>query len=277
MASDQSRKSAERKQTVFCFLTVSLILHAAVLVLPADTGRRQERISRIEVGLVSLPPRMDGGKSAPEGRRRNIAAPSLRSEMASGLPSVLPAGKKEGVSPPAATSVEKRRVDPDRLESAAGTFANQKPSPIREPPSAEEQPAAEFSVPAQTNPGPLSVSEDAGSFPERKSAVFLQKGRAKAAVPLIEATPRYDHNAPPPYPRLARLRGWEGEVLLRVLVSEAGDVRRISVERSSSHAVLDAAALKAVRRWRFHPSRLGAARVEGEVLVPLRFKLRDTP
>jgi protein TonB len=117
----------------------------------------------------------------------------------------------------------------------------------------------------------------AGAFasPDPEPAVSFDGGRTSASVPRIDAIPRYDRNAPPPYPRLARERGWEGEVLLRVLVSKEGDVRSLSVERSSNHAVLDAAALRAVRRWRFHPSRLGGAPVEGEVLVPLRFKLGD--
>jgi protein TonB len=119
----------------------------------------------------------------------------------------------------------------------------------------------------------LAASAGDSPSPEPESAVSFDGGKASTSVPRIDAIPRYDRNAPPPYPRLARERGWEGEVLLRVLVSEAGDVRSVSVERSSNHAVLDAAALRAVRRWRFHPSRLGETPVEGEVLVPLRFKL----
>jgi protein TonB len=127
-----------------------------------------------------------------------------------------------------------------------------------------DEPTASFppaGAPAPENPRGVDASE---------------KGRASINAPLVEALPRYDRNAPPAYPRLARERGWEGEVLLRVVVTEGGRVREVTVERSSGHALLDSTALRAVRRWRFHPCRLGATPVEGEVRIPVRFELRES-
>lgn len=268
MSLDQSRKPAGKKRTVICFLTVSLVLHAVLLVFFADSGE-VKRSSRVEVGLVSLPPLVAGEKSTPGAHLSTASAP------APGEGAPTPAAQRKGErGAPSPSGVANRPPDPPRLESAPETA--RKP-PSSEPGSAfaESLPPAEFSAPAEKEAGHSQAHAGAGPPRMSEPAAFRDKGKASASVPLVEALPRYDSNAPPLYPRLARDRGWEGEVLLRVIVSEAGDVRRVSIERSSKHAVLDAAALRAVRRWRFHPSRLGPTPVEGEVLVPLRFKLSD--
>ncbi len=48
------------------------------------------------------------------------------------------------------------------------------------------------------------------------------------------------------YPPIARRMGWEGEVLVKVVVRE-GRVEEVKVERSSGHTLLDRSALRAVR------------------------------
>jgi protein TonB len=110
------------------------------------------------------------------------------------------------------------------------------------------------------------------SLKRGKDTVAKEVGSAGAL--LVEAVPAYAENPPPPYPRIARKRGWEGEVLLWVQVSDIGRVLDARLERSSGHKVLDRTALEAVRRWRFTPARLGATPIEGEVRIPIRFELR---
>jgi protein TonB len=92
----------------------------------------------------------------------------------------------------------------------------------------------------------------------------------------IRATPLgYGENPPMPYPRTARRRGWEGEVLLRVDVSAAGTVTDIQLEKSSGYRILDNTARREVFNWRFSPaSRNGKPRAD-TVLVPVHFKLHQ--
>ncbi|RMD68336.1 MAG: energy transducer TonB, partial [Gammaproteobacteria bacterium] len=80
-------------------------------------------------------------------------------------------------------------------------------------------------------------------------------------------------NPKPRYPRLARRRGLEGEVLLEVKVGSAGLPLRVRVVRSSGHPVLDRAALEAVSRWRFAPARRGGIPVTATTRIPVRFRL----
>ena len=82
-------------------------------------------------------------------------------------------------------------------------------------------------------------------------------------------------NAPPRYPYAARVRGIEGEVLLRVVVLPSGRAADVTLRSTSGSALLDGAARDAVRDWRFRPAKRGGQKVIGWVDVPVRFRLTD--
>ena len=56
----------------------------------------------------------------------------------------------------------------------------------------------------------------------------------------------------PTYPRIARVRGWQGTVDIDVLIAANGSVQEATVSQSSGHEALDNAALAVARRSRFH-------------------------
>ena len=87
------------------------------------------------------------------------------------------------------------------------------------------------------------------------------------------ARPLYKQNAAPPYPRKARRLGYQGIVMLKVLVDENGRVDDLTVHKSSGHSVLDRAALSAVRKWLFEPGTEGGIKKKMWVKIPVRFKL----
>ncbi|MBW2732605.1 MAG: energy transducer TonB [Deltaproteobacteria bacterium] len=78
----------------------------------------------------------------------------------------------------------------------------------------------------------------------------------------------------PVYPRLARRRGEEGVANVRLEIHTDGRIGRVELAKSSGSALLDAAALRAVRRWRFAPSVYQGRAISGWVRVPVRFALR---
>jgi protein TonB len=80
---------------------------------------------------------------------------------------------------------------------------------------------------------------------------------------------------PPAYPEIARRRGEQGRVLLRVAVSPAGLPVNVSVAESSGFSILDSAAVNAVEQWRFVPATRAGAPVAATAEVPLRFRLVD--
>ncbi len=99
-------------------------------------------------------------------------------------------------------------------------------------------------------------------------------GAAPSVLPVVLAQPLYRENPAPEYPALARRRQLEGTVVLEALVTPEGRVGGLTIHESSGHSLLDEAALKAVKDWRFEPGRRGNAVVAMPVLVPVRFGLR---
>ena len=108
------------------------------------------------------------------------------------------------------------------------------------------------------------------------SKTVEQNGASLSPLQTIhEARPAYRSNPSPKYPRIARIRGYQGDVLLDVLVNEEGKVDKIKIFRSSGHPVLDRAATSTVKQWLFEPGRIGESKVDMWVRVPIRFELTE--
>lgn len=86
--------------------------------------------------------------------------------------------------------------------------------------------------------------------------------------------PAYLKNPPPRYPASARKRRLEGVVYLQVQVSAQGTVQEIKIQSSCGHHQLDREAVKTVRTWRFIPAKRNGVAQAGEVIVPVRFRLK---
>lgn len=87
--------------------------------------------------------------------------------------------------------------------------------------------------------------------------------------------PAYMQNPPPPYPREALERRWQGTTLLRVEVLADGAAGSIEIAKSSGHSNLDEAATEAVRHWKFLPARSGGAALGSTVEIPVTFRLTE--
>ena len=87
------------------------------------------------------------------------------------------------------------------------------------------------------------------------------------------ARPSYGFTPRPGYPAVAIRRGYEGSVLLNVRVLPNGEPEEVTIFKSSGHKVLDKAALKAVKRWKFVPAQRGFKAVSSWVKVPIEFRL----
>jgi len=172
------------------------------------------------------------------------------------------------------------------------------PPPVEPPELPEEVPPETFveadppeeSCPLdETYPALESSLSNAIQVPTRKSTGFRVRPsrRARPAAreePVAVAAPRRPTgptrparlapgNSPPEIPARARRNGFEGVAILVVSVAADGSVAGIRVLRSSGHVLLDRAALKAVRDWRFHPALRAGRRVSSEIEVPVRFRV----
>jgi protein TonB len=85
--------------------------------------------------------------------------------------------------------------------------------------------------------------------------------------------PDYLRIPQPHYPSVARQHGWEGTTILRVEIRADGHVGMVEVLHGSGHAVLDDAAVEAVRAGEFMPAQVGGKPVSSSVEVPIRFQI----
>lgn len=154
--------------------------------------------------------------------------------------------------PPSITGEPAPQIPPRRDAPQHHRPADAVAAAVRQMPQVARATAAEFPFP------PLSVAEESQAV-----------GQA--------TQPRAVSNRPPAYPNEAVLRRLEGSVSLRLHVSSEGVVTAVDVARSSGHPLLDAAAVRAVRTWRYEPARRGGAAVACYVSVQIDFHLRRGP
>ena len=146
--------------------------------------------------------------------------------------------------------------------------------PLKAPPDLRER----HSTPVAVTPEPREIEsasyavEPAG-VPERAVGAPEPANAGASAVPRTSSSAAYLRSPAPGYPLASRRAGEQGTVMLRVRVSPDGFATRVAVERSSGSQHLDAAALEAVKAWRFTPARRGAEAVESWMLVPIVFRL----
>lgn len=187
----------------------------------------------------------------------------------------LIAEQKPQAKPTAPPQPQKPPPQPPKKTKPKATL---KPKPQKTVPKETALPtpkAKTEALPTAPEPQAVPASEPLAATPSRSS------NPASAAPvkpePFIEANYKanYGFNPKPSYPRIARSRGWQGKVLLKVQVSAAGTSQGISVHKSSGHDILDEAAVDAVQNWRFIPARRGNTPVASSVIVPILFSLQN--
>lgn len=90
----------------------------------------------------------------------------------------------------------------------------------------------------------------------------------------LTAYPVYGENMPPAYPEVARLRGYEGIVLIAAEILPNGRVGEAKIKKSSGYTILDQSALDAVKPWRFEPAKKAGQPFTMWVEVPIKFVLQ---
>lgn len=175
--------------------------------------------------------------------------------------------------PPVSAQAIAKRPSPSRSSQNNSPQETAQQGPITLPAMAQVQ-APAVAAPA---PAPAPVQAQA-------QAAAPSSGPAPAAESVMPASTRstdadykaaYLKNPRPAYPLLAIRQGAQGQVLLLVEVLTDGRAGRIELEKSSGHAALDAAAINAVRAWRFTPARKDGLLAAQTVSIPIQFNLKD--
>jgi TonB family protein len=91
----------------------------------------------------------------------------------------------------------------------------------------------------------------------------------------VIAYPLYKENAPPVYPEIARVRGYEGIVFVFAEILPDGHVGNMKIRKSSGYAILDQSAIEAVKPWKFEPAKKSGSPFTVWVELPIKFILHN--
>lgn len=124
--------------------------------------------------------------------------------------------------------------------------------------------------PAVTPPVQAVKPEPAG-----KVAALQPAAPAPAVTqPPLTRNPVFKgERTPPVYPKRALRLRQEGDVVLHVLLDETGGQQKLRVAKASGYPLLDDAAVKAVRQWRFQPVQRAGKVIASWVEVPVSFRI----
>ncbi|MBL7226066.1 MAG: energy transducer TonB [Desulfobacteraceae bacterium] len=264
-------------------VTISLVSYHPVKPTPAVKPARiiQERLPQ------KPPKKKQDAVIRPLPAKKTAKAPrktlSAKKDVVKPHKKPMPPQKKRTKPLKSVTKLQKKAAKPDmrpkipRKAVVASLIPEKKKASVTPPQSnhASRPTKADTAIPIEESVNP---EEYLVPFPDIPEDSGVERGTEIASIPPVkvvrEARPAYKDNPRPPYPKRARRRGYEGTVVLEVLVDRSGRVKELRILRSSGHTILDRAALKSVNGWLFEPGMVGDEKVDMWARVPVRFELR---
>ncbi len=233
-------------------LGLSLAAHAAILGFLLCFGLAAplpQPPSLINIEFVEIPGPKGGGGS-PAQASPGKASASGRSPRAAAAPYL---------SSPSSLAAR----------PSAGSPQPQAVAPVAEPASSSATPSSLAGGQSAASGG-LGGGQGGGQGGGVGTNVGGGSGQGGVAV---DRMPTPVQQIKPRYPLAARRRGQSGQVLLRLFVDQEGAVREVAVVRAEPAGLFEAAAVEAVRKWRFAPARAHGTPVGMWMTLPVRFAL----
>lgn len=130
-------------------------------------------------------------------------------------------------------------------------------------------PKADTAPPVHTVPTPVPVKQEAP--PPAPSQADIDDARDKYGNALWNAISKHKK-----YPKIAQMRGWEGEAIIELLLDNSGKIKSKKIAQSSGFEALDKQALEMVEKAVPFPTPPDALRSTNfTITVPVPFKLEN--
>lgn len=218
----------------------------------ADTG------TRVAIHLVAAPqqePEPSPEKSEPKViEKPPVEQPVVKEPVIEKKPALKkPVVKKTDVKKPVVKKKPKVEKEP---------VVKKKPKPVEKKPVEKKPLAKKPKEEKQIEKKPNLDKADA------------QVNQAKNSAPVLVQRPTFKvRPSQPKYPRIAKRKGMEGNVLIEVWLDEEGNQTKQNILQSSGFNELDDAALKAVKKWHFNGYKNDCVALAHRVRIPVRFNL----
>ena len=202
-------------------------------------------VIHLAVGSLLILGLLSDGHFKPDLSKLNLAWVSL--ESGSGKSTILPQGKK----------ADRSQFQSDKI-NAVTTISTTKNISIQN-----------YAV-KEDNVGQAAGKESSTTFSGATAMPALGNSAA-----FVSASPLYRENTPPIYPAIAKLRGYEGVVLVNAEILSDGRVGSTAISKSSGYTILDKSAMEAVKLWKFEPAKKAGKPFAIRVKLPIKFVLHD--
>jgi TonB family protein len=172
-------------------------------------------------------------------------------------------------------------VQKSRLEQQSPAVERAAPKPANaEKPEAAQIFAAATTTKELTNTISLAKYDVSGTGAKEQTHKITGYSANQTAddtsnLNTVIAYPLYRENAPPAYPEIARVRGYEGIVLVSAEILPDGRVGNMKIRKSSGYAILDQSAIEAVKPWKFEPAKKSGNPFTVWVELPIKFILHN--
>ncbi|MCB5188623.1 energy transducer TonB [Methylobacillus caricis] len=268
MSASITLPSSGKDRTLGWAILGSLALHAIIaLQLPAfDFAQDDETppVLTVELAPSAAPasPVAPAPVSEPEPQKIPEPEPVKKPEPIKPLPKPVPVAPAVKPAPKVIEEVAPNKPE-EPTESA--------PPPASAAPEVMSVAPKEHSVPAQTVPAPLPAPPPPVQA-QGPSQQDLDAARNLYGSMLARAISKYKQ-----YPKIAQMRGWEGEVIVEVQSDGNGNIISSKIQKSSGHKVLDEQALTMVKKASPLPTPPEMLRGKTlNILVPIPFSLEDS-
>ncbi len=156
-----------------------------------------------------------------------------------------------------------------------------KPTPKPEPKKQEKSVApAPSPTPAQKTPAPTETGAAKPSeSPQNATVAPPTGGGGVSGTPIQTDIGKlvvvYQPDADPYYPSFSKRAGEQGEVVVRLIISESGEVEEARLLQSSSYPRLDRAAMEIGKRYRFKPYTINGSPTKISTNLLIKFNLKS--
>lgn len=247
----------------------ALLLHGGAALAMLLLARHSLPVPAVEIEVIWPAPQLAPSPTAP------AAAEPVVETLPPPVPQAMPEPEPEPEPLPDPLAVEPPPPPREKPKPPPKSVVKSAPAP---------QPVQERSAPAPTlteappttavTPAAPAATEPMQNAPPAASREIKPQEAAPPASPynaiLLDWLRRHME-----YPRAARLRRQQGEVRLKLELDRGGKLLAASLATSSTHAILDEAALSMAQRAAPYPPPLDLLGQQRSVvfIVPLRFEL----
>lgn len=189
-------------------------------------------------------------------------------------------GLKSGVTPPSANSQPQLKAEPEpkiKPEPKPKSKPDSKPKPKKTATVKEKLPDLREIDQLIKSRSVKLVSRRVKTQPEQQTAQTVSSAMIMPPAGSASATDNFpvsdSRNPSPEYPEMAIFLGYQGTAIVRIKVSANGLSKGAEILRSSGHKLLDESATKALKKWRFTPSKQGDTPMADSVIISVIYVL----